>query len=337
MQRLNRATFVRTSAAAAGVALLGAAPRTDYGELTVQLPWIKNVEWAGEYLADKRGFYHDAGFSSVTLIGGGPGAPPVEMVITAGRAFASISSLAPTASAILAGATVKTIAVQYQTSPYIIASPAERPIRTPHDMIGKRIGVPGGNEPTWRAFLRVNGIDPARVDVVTVGSTAAPLANKQVDGLLAFVTNVPHTFEVQGIAIHWFGLGDFSYRLVNNNYIVADDTLRTKRDAVKAFLRAEIRGWKASLASPAESARITVDEYGRDLGLAMADQIAQSNVQRSLMESPQTRARGLFTLSPGDLERNVGLLRASGIDIAAGRLFDLSPLNEVYAEDPSLR
>lgn len=288
-------------------------------------------------MADRHGYYRDAGFAPVTLLGGGPGAPPVEVIVATGRALVAISSLATTASALLHGAALKTIGVQYQTSPYIIASLAEHPLRIPHDMIGKRIGVPGGNELTWNAFLRVNRIDPAGISVITVGSSPAPLANRQIDGLLAFATNVPHELKAQGVALHTFGLGEFGYPLVNNNYIVSEDTLRTRRDDVKALLRAEIRGWKASLASPAASAHIAVDDYGRDLGLALNDQQEQSAIQRTLMESGQTRAHGLFTMSPAQIDRNVRLLRASGITVAANRLFDLSPLNEVYAEDPSLR
>ena len=80
-----------------------------------------------------------------------------------------------------------------------------------------------------------------------------------------------HEDDRQWLHRHTFGLGDFGYPLVNNNYIVSDEALRTQRDAVKALLRAEIRGWKASLSSPALSARITVDEYGRDLGLTLAE------------------------------------------------------------------
>jgi ABC-type nitrate/sulfonate/bicarbonate transport system substrate-binding protein len=185
--------------------------------------------------------------------------------------------------------------------------------------------------------LRVNRIDPATVTTVPAGTTAAPLANRQVDGLLAFVTNVPYALRSHGIAMHAFGLGDFGYRLVNNNYIVATDTIRTQRDAVKALLRAEIRGWKASLQSPELSVRATVDTYGRDLGLGLDDQRAQFAAQQSLMVSPQTRARGLFTMSRADVARSIDLLRASGIEIAAERLFDLSLLDDVYAEDRSLR
>ena len=325
------------ASAAAGSALLGGAPRPDYGPLIVQLPWIKNVEWAGEYFADKRGYYRQAGFSSDTLLGSGSGSAPVEGLVAAGQAFVAISSMATTAAAIMQGAAVKTIGVQYQTSPYIIASPPDRPLRTPHDMIGKRIGVPGGNELTWTAFLHINAIDPGQIEAVRIGSSVAPLLERQVDGLLAFITNAPHALRTQGMAPHTFGLGEFGYPLVNNNYIVASSTLENRRDAVKALLRAEIRGWKASLASPALSAQLTVDAYGRDLGLALRDQLDQSGVQNALMRSADTRAHGLFTLTPSRVAQTIALLHASGLSVSAEQLFDLTPLNEVYAADPALR
>jgi hypothetical protein len=100
---LDRAGFVRLTSAAAGTALLGTGPRPDFGPLVVQLPWVKNVEWAGAYFADRHGYYRDAGFSSDTLV----------------------------------------------------------------------------------AFLHLNGIDPSHIDVVRVGTSVAPLLERQIDGLLA--------------------------------------------------------------------------------------------------------------------------------------------------------
>src|SRR5690242_5280043 len=52
-----------TTAGASG----GAA---DYGDIAVQLSWIKNIEFGGEYFAIEKGYYTAAGFSKVTLVAG---------------------------------------------------------------------------------------------------------------------------------------------------------------------------------------------------------------------------------------------------------------------------
>ncbi|HEY1721550.1 MAG TPA: ABC transporter substrate-binding protein [Magnetospirillaceae bacterium] len=347
-QPFSRRSFLQTGAGlGTATALVGAgvpgfraaafAAGKDLGPMVFQLPWVKNVEWAGEYFADKKGYYKAEGFSSVNLLPGGPNAALGETVISAGKAFASISSPATTANAILKGAKIKTIGVQYQTSPFIIISLADKPIKTPQDMVGKKIGVPGGNEPTWNAFLKVNNIDSKSLTAVTVGYTPAPLTTKQVDGLMAFVTNTPGPLKREGIETHYFGLGEFNYRLVNNNYIVTDESLAKHRDAVKALLRAEIKGWKDSLASVEESAKITVEEYGKDLGLKIDDQIDQSKVQNTLIVSDETKKLGLFMASPAQVDKCIELLKVSGVEIAAKDLFDLSVLEEIYKEDPSLK
>ena len=52
----------------------------DFGELTVQLSWIKNAEFAGEFFADSRGYFADAGFGEPDLFTAHPsqGAHPVD-------------------------------------------------------------------------------------------------------------------------------------------------------------------------------------------------------------------------------------------------------------------
>src|SRR3954471_11868484 len=55
------------SAPASGAA--SAAPR-QYGTLALQLSWIKNIEFAGEFFADSKGYYTQAGFDSVDLVTG---------------------------------------------------------------------------------------------------------------------------------------------------------------------------------------------------------------------------------------------------------------------------
>ncbi|MEP7239622.1 MAG: ABC transporter substrate-binding protein [Devosia sp.] len=336
---MNRRQFIQSGAALASAGALGlaAAPTlaADIGPLVYRLGWVKNVGWAGTYFADKKGYFIAEGFSSVDLVPGGPNAAPGESIVNAGKALVSLSSPAITAAAVNEGARLKTIGVQFQTSPFIIASPIGKPLKTPQDLVGKKIGVPGTNGPTWMAFLAANKIDPNSLETVNIGFSSAPLTSGQVDGLMGFVTNVPGPLKRQGFETYWFGFGDFNFRLVNNNYFVSEESLATRRDAVKAFMRGEIRGWKDSLASPEESARLAVEEYGADLGLDMVDQVDQAKTQDTLIVNDETKKNGLFTMTPELITKSVELLKISGVETTAD-FFDMSILKEIYAEDAKL-
>ena len=51
----------------------GPAQRANFGAAKFQLSWIEDVEFAGEYIADTKGYYTQAGFSSMNLLAGGAG------------------------------------------------------------------------------------------------------------------------------------------------------------------------------------------------------------------------------------------------------------------------
>ena len=46
------------------------APAGTYGDIKLQLSWIKNYEFGGEFFALENGYFTDAGFSSVELVTG---------------------------------------------------------------------------------------------------------------------------------------------------------------------------------------------------------------------------------------------------------------------------
>ncbi len=262
---LDRRQFLqRTALGAAGLAVAGSGLSTvwsglgaagagaatpDYGKLTFQLSWIKNVEFAGSYIADTKGYYKKQGFSSVELLSGGPTVQQ-DAVVQSGKAFACISAPDITSSAINNGADLKIIGAQYQKNPFAVMSLKKSPIKTPDDMIGKKIGVQATNEAVWAAFLKANDIDPSKIDKVPVQFDPTPLAKGEVDGWFSFFTNEPNTLKLQGVPNTYFLLADYKYPLVSETYAVKSDTLKSDRDKVKAFLVAEIMGWHGQPQEP---------------------------------------------------------------------------------------
>ena len=315
----------------------GLAKARTLGAGSLRLLYVENVQFAGSYIADTNGYYKAAGFSSFKLIGGGPTATPVETELVAGRALFGISTPDLVAAAVVkGGAPIKIVGVEWQKNPFVILSLASKPIKTPRDMIGKKIGVQALGDSVWAAFLKANHINPESITKVPVQFDPQPLANGTVDGWLGFVTDEPIVLRSRGFKVHTFLFADYGYPLVGDSYVVTDQTIKKHRDAVKAFLHAQIRGWKKELADPALGARLAVEKYGKNLGLNVAEQTLEAKAQNSLVLTDDTRKNGLFTVTPELIAENIAALKLGGTTVTAEQLFDLSVLAEVYQENPSL-
>ena len=330
--------------AISALTLSGCAPASEtpedpssFGELNVQLSWIKNSEFAGEFLADANGYYAEAGFDSVNLIAG-PAATEAEVL--SGNVLVGIANPISVAPVILnEGAPLKIIGTTYQKNPFTILSLKDGAnIVTAQDLIGKKIGVQAGpNETLFDALLKANGIDASEVTKVPVQYDPAPLVNGEVDGFLAYITNESFTVEQQGYAVTNLLFADNGLPFVTESFVVTQDAIDNNRAALKAFLYATIRGWKDAISNPAEGARLAMEVYGKDLGLSKDKEEYQSKTQNDiLVQTDETRANGLFTISDAMIAQNLATLKSSGYEITAEQLFDLSLLAEVYAEHPEL-
>jgi ABC-type nitrate/sulfonate/bicarbonate transport system substrate-binding protein len=313
-----------------------ASTSKSFGALSYQLSWVKNVEFAGAYIADTKGYYTAAGFGSVNLMAGGPNVSQ-DAVVASGKALLGISSPDITAAAVLKGADLVIVGAQYQKNPFCIMSLASAPISTPQEMIGKKIGVQAVNEPVWNAFLKANSIDPAKVTKVPAQFDPSPLVSKEVDGWFSFFTNEPNLLKTKGVDTTIMLLNDHGYPMVSETYAVKRSTLTGDRDKLKAALIGDIKGWTDSIADPKLGAGLAATKYGKDLGLDEAEQTLESTAQNTVVSTADTKANGLFTITDELIDETIKTLALGGTTITKDKLFDLSVLKEVYAENPTLK
>ena len=338
----GRITALSASLAVAALALTGCAPaateKADFGDLSIQLSWIKNSEFAGQFFAVENGYYTEAGFSSVNLVAG-PAATEAEVL--SGNALVGIANPISTAPVILnEGAPLKIIGTTYQKNPFTILSLKDGAnIETIQDLIGKRIGVQAGpNETLFDALLKANGIDASQVTKVPVQYDPAPLTNGEVDGFLAYVTNESFVVADQGFEVTNLLFADNGLPFVTESFVVTQDSIDNNRAALKAFLKATILGWKDAIADPDGGADLAINNFGKDLGLNAKKEYYQSKTQNEiLVQTDETAANGLFTISDAMIAQNLATLKAAGYTITAEQLFDLTLLAEVYAENPDLK
>jgi ABC-type nitrate/sulfonate/bicarbonate transport system substrate-binding protein len=310
----------------------------DYGTIGIQFSWIKNIEFAGEYFADQKGYYTAAGFSKVDLLAGGAAGTSAESALATGKAFMGLSAPTITAPAVLKGAPLKIVGTTYQKNPFCILSLSEDPIAGPQDMVGKKIGVQtGGNDVIFAGLLKANGIDPKDVEIVPVQFDPTVVTTGEVQGFMSYITNEPILLSSKGFEVTTFLLADHKLPFVAETLTVLQDSIDKERDKVKALIKAELQGWRDAVASPEESARLAVEIYGKDQGLNLEEQVKEATAQNDLIVSPDTEANGLFTMTDALIAENIEALGLAGTAITAEQLFDLSLLAEVYEANPDLK
>ena len=327
-------TSCATSSTPAATASAGAP--ASLGAASIQLSWIKNTEFMGEFLADSNGDFTDAGFDSVDLIAGPASA---EAGVISGTVDLGIGNAISTGTVIAnEGAPIKIIGATYQKNPFSILSLAKvGNIKTLADLKGKKIGVQASNQSLWDAFLKVNNIDPTSLTTVPVEYDPTPLFNGEVDGWFSYLTNEGIDADLKGLGPVNLPLADNGLPFVAETFTASDKEISGDRAKLKGLLIAEIKGWAAAIKDPAAAAKLTIDKYGADLGLSIEKETKQATIQSTdLIVSDDTVKNGLFTISDKLQQESIKTLAAAGVTITADKLFDMSLLSEVYAENPDL-
>jgi ABC-type nitrate/sulfonate/bicarbonate transport system substrate-binding protein len=330
------ATSPTTTGAAGASATAGASTSVAaaaLGSLQFMGSWVPDVETGGEYIALDKSYWVQQGFSSATVIPGGPNATPQETVVQTGKALIAVSSLDASAAAIEKGFGIVVIGAQYQKNPFAIMSPATKPLHTPQDMIGKKIGVQSDNDAVWAAFLKANNIDSGKVDKVPVSFDPTPLTQGTVDGWFSFITNEPIELQLKGFNTVTFLLADYNYPEVGNGYIVTKNSLQNDRAKVKAAMIGDILGWKDALTDPTLAASLAVK---KGQGLTQQEELLQAYAQSKLIATGDALTKGMFYVTPPAQAANIKTLALGGTTVTASQLFDMSLLDEIYS-DPTLK
>ncbi|WP_298226303.1 ABC transporter substrate-binding protein [Gryllotalpicola sp.] len=314
-----------------------------YGSIAVQLSGIKTIEFAGEYLATTNGYYATEGFTSVDLIAGDD-ATTVEAALTSGSALVGLSTPALTAPAVAAGAPLKIIGSIYQKNPFCFLSLKEHtPIAKVSDLKGKVVGVPPGLRAVFQGFCTAKGLTSGErgsgrfdVYVVPADDDITPLEHGRYDAQLSSLTRGPVRATFDGYLPVVLGFAASGLPFTAATLTVTQDSIDTQRDLLKAFLIAEIKGWTDAINSLSKSADLAVNEFGKGLKLDLFEQTSEAAAQNRLILTDDVNENGLLAMTRELVDASVETLAAMGTTVAAGDLFDLSLLEELYLDHPEL-
>ncbi len=295
--------------------LLPASAALAADDVTLQLKWVTQAQFAGYYVALDKGFYEAEGLN-VTIKPGGPDIAPPQ-VMAGGGADVMVDWMPSALAAREKGLALVNIAQPFNSSGMMLTCRADSGVKAPADFKGKVLGVWfGGNEYpflTWMATLGLPTTGGAEgVEVLKQGFNVDPLLQKQAACISTMTYNeywqlieagmkpeelVTFKYEDEGVATLEDGLYVLESKLGDPAFV----------DKMARFVKASMQGWKYAEENPDEAAEIVLenDETGAQ---------TEEHQKRMMSEIAKLTAGSDGSLDPADYDRTVKILLAGGSD-----------------------
>ncbi|MGH1414188.1 MAG: ABC transporter substrate-binding protein [Pelagimonas sp.] len=306
-------TFLKT--ALAGVAAMGASMAHAADDVTLQLKWVTQAQFAGYYVALDKGFYGEEDLN-VTIKPGGPDVAPAQ-VIAGGGADVVLDWMPSALASREKGLDLVNIAQPFASSGMMLTCRKDTGITGPEDFAGKTLGVWFfGNEYPFLSWMSQIGLSTDGGDdgvtVLKQGFNVDPLLQGQAACISTMTYNeywqvidaglteddlVTFKYEEMGVAT----LEDGMYVLQEN----LDDP--AFQDKMVRFVRASMKGWKYAEENPDEAADIVLENDATGAQ-------TEKHQQRMMREIAKLTAGSTGKLNEADYERTVQTLLKGGSD-----------------------
>jgi NitT/TauT family transport system substrate-binding protein len=221
----------------------------------IRLPmgYIPNVQQAPFYVAVEKGYFRQAGIEiefdysfetdGVALVG-------------ANKLQFSIASGEQVLLARLQGVPVTYVMAWYKDYPVAVAAKTDQGIRTPQDLRGQKIGLPGLFGASYiglRALLNAGGLQESEVTLDVIGyNQVEALAAGREQAVVVYAANEPVVLRSQGYSLDVIRVSDY-VQLASNGLITNEATLANDPDLVRKMIRAILHGMADAAANPDEA------------------------------------------------------------------------------------
>jgi len=228
-------------------------------KVNMQLGWIAGGNQIGEVAAKRLGYYDTEGID-FAIQPGGPNVDGVAVVASGRFEVGQVSSSPSCMLAVSQDVPIQVFATGLQQHPYAFFSLKKKPIRTPQDMVGKKIGIQSTGMVLLRALLAKNKIDEKSMTIIPIGADMTPLLTGQVDAVTGWLTNTS-ALKPLGAERVDLKLWDTGVRLYALPYYATTDTIRRRPEVLQRYLRATARGWAYANKNRDAAVDLLIKEY----------------------------------------------------------------------------
>jgi NitT/TauT family transport system substrate-binding protein len=284
-------------------------------DVTLQLKWVTQAQFAGYYVALDKGFYSEEDLN-VTIKPGGPDIAPTQ-VLAGGGADVTVDWMPSALAAREKGLGMVNIAQPFKSSGMMLTCRKDAGVTTTADFADKTLGVWFfGNEFPFLSWMSKLGIatdgSAGGVTVLKQGFNVDPILQGQAACVSTMTYNEYWQVIDAGLTpddLQVFKYEDQGVATLEDGLYVLEDKLTDAafEDKMVRFVRASMKGWKYAEAHPDEAADIVLEN---DASGAQTEK----HQRRMMSEVAKLTAGSNGALAEADYERTVAALLSGGSD-----------------------
>lgn len=299
--------------AALSLAALGATAARAETDIKFTLDWKFQGPTAAFLVAANKGYYAEEGLD-VAIDSGNGSAGAVTRVASGAyqMGFADINALVDF-NVQNPGQSVKGVMMGYDAAPFSIFTLKKNNIEKVEDLVGRKLGAPvfDASYKLFPAFAHETGIDDTKVERVNMDPALREtmLVQGQVDFISGHFFSSMLDLKSKGVKeedIKYFLYADYGMDFYGNAVIASGSFIAEHPEAVAAFLRATLRGWKDIIADP-EGAIEVVAEYDPLVDKALELERLQLALKVNVL-TPHVQQNGIGDVVEARLKNSIAQL-----------------------------
>jgi diguanylate cyclase (GGDEF)-like protein/PAS domain S-box-containing protein len=227
--------------------------------VTLQLKYMHQFQFAGYYAALDKGYYRDAGLD-VSIVEGRNGSEP-ETNVLSGRAQYGIGS----SSIILthsAGKPLVVLGVIFQHSPYALLVPLHGATRDIRHIEGKRVMI-SAQADELIAYFNKEAISLKKLQLLPHSFDPEDLVQGRVDAFSGYITNETDYLDRAGFRYQTYSPRSAGIDFYGDNLFTSEQEIKDHPARVEAFRQASMRGWQYAFNNPEEIVDLIRAKYSQ--------------------------------------------------------------------------
>lgn len=223
-------------------------------KVSLRLDFLPSGEYCGYFAARERGLWAASGLD--VEIKAGTGSLESCKLVALGREDFAISDASTMMKSRIDGMPLRMIGTHLAQHPVSLFAKANKGIRSPKDLAGKSVAMApvGSPRSLLPAFLKVNGVDPAKVEIqfLAPGALLAGFLEDKSDAFVSYLVPWKALLESRGyedgknlVIMRWMDHG--FHNLAGAGFIVSEETLAKRREMIRRFVPPVYQGVRYAL------------------------------------------------------------------------------------------